>query len=200
MWRIASKKTNGGRDLCLEIGKKVAVIEMRQSNVLQQYYDVIKWKHFQRYWPFVWGIHRSPVNFDVFFDLCLNKRLSRQSRRWWSETPSHSLSRHCNDLIICWWNQAKLVYLPKTDVVVTFCSEFVGARNSHLQCFKRILNRNNWWQIVNCYLQKWVHHNVIKWTQFPQYWPYAREFLGHRWFSHTNNQICGTFVFSLMPP
>ena len=25
-------------------------------------YDVIKWKHFPRYWPFVRGIHRSPVN------------------------------------------------------------------------------------------------------------------------------------------
>ena len=25
--------------------------------------DVIKWKHFSRYWPFVRGIHRSPVNF-----------------------------------------------------------------------------------------------------------------------------------------
>ena len=24
--------------------------------------DVIKWKHFPRYWQFVWGIHRSPVN------------------------------------------------------------------------------------------------------------------------------------------
>ena len=24
--------------------------------------DVIKWKLFPRYWPFVWGIHRSPVN------------------------------------------------------------------------------------------------------------------------------------------
>ena len=24
--------------------------------------DVIKWKHFRRYWPFVWAIHRSPVN------------------------------------------------------------------------------------------------------------------------------------------
>ena len=23
---------------------------------------VIKWKHFPRYWPFVWGFHRSPVN------------------------------------------------------------------------------------------------------------------------------------------
>ena len=25
--------------------------------------DVIKWKHFPPYWPFVRGIHRSPVNF-----------------------------------------------------------------------------------------------------------------------------------------
>ena len=24
--------------------------------------DVIKWKHFPRYWPFVRGIQRSPVN------------------------------------------------------------------------------------------------------------------------------------------
>ena len=24
--------------------------------------DVIKWKHFRRYWPFVRGIYRSPVN------------------------------------------------------------------------------------------------------------------------------------------
>ena len=24
--------------------------------------DVIKWKHFLRYWPFVWGNHRSPLN------------------------------------------------------------------------------------------------------------------------------------------
>ena len=26
------------------------------------YDDVIKWNHFPRYWPFVWGIHRSPVS------------------------------------------------------------------------------------------------------------------------------------------
>ena len=25
--------------------------------------DVIKWKHFPRYWPFKRGIHRSPVNY-----------------------------------------------------------------------------------------------------------------------------------------
>ena len=39
-------------------------------------------------------------SFDVFFDLRLNKRLSKQSRRVWFETPSHSLWRHCNDKCI----------------------------------------------------------------------------------------------------
>ena len=30
--------------------------------VVRLHDDVIKWKHFPRHWPFVWGIHRSPVN------------------------------------------------------------------------------------------------------------------------------------------
>ena len=33
---------------------------------------------------------------DVFFALCLNKRLSKKSRRWWIRTPSRSLWGHCN--------------------------------------------------------------------------------------------------------
>ena len=37
-------------------------------------------------------------NFDVFFDLRLNKRLSKLSWSWWSETPSSSLWPHRNDL------------------------------------------------------------------------------------------------------
>ena len=41
---------------------------------------------------------QSPVmrSFDVFFGLRLNKRLSKQSRRRWFETPSRPLWRHCN--------------------------------------------------------------------------------------------------------
>ena len=35
--------------------------------------------------------------FDVFFDLRLKKRLTKQSIRRWFETPSHPLWRHCND-------------------------------------------------------------------------------------------------------
>ena len=70
------------------------------------YDDVIKWKHFPCNWPFVRGIHRSPVNslhkgqwhraliFTLF--CALNKRLSKQSIGWWFGTPSRSLWRHCN--------------------------------------------------------------------------------------------------------
>ena len=69
--------------------------------------DVIKWKHFPRYWPFVSGIHRSTVvtsqrpatrSFEVFFDVLLNRRPSKQSRRWWFVTPSSSMWFQSNDL------------------------------------------------------------------------------------------------------
>ena len=36
-------------------------------------------------------------SFDFFFDLRLNKRLSKQPWGWWCETLSWSLWRHCNE-------------------------------------------------------------------------------------------------------
>ena len=59
--------------------------------------DVIKWKHFPRYWPFERRIHWSPVNSPhkgqwrgalIFSLIC--ERLSKQSWGWWIETPSRS--------------------------------------------------------------------------------------------------------------
>ena len=35
-------------------------------------------------------------SFDVFFHLCLNKRLRKQSGGWWFEMQSRPLWRHCN--------------------------------------------------------------------------------------------------------
>ena len=37
-------------------------------------------------------------SFEVFFDLRLNKRLSKQWLGWWLETQSCSLWRHCSDV------------------------------------------------------------------------------------------------------
>ena len=36
--------------------------QFKKSFFLLAHDDVIKWKHFPRYWPYVRGIHRSPVN------------------------------------------------------------------------------------------------------------------------------------------
>ena len=48
------------------------------------------------------GHPQRPVtwNFDVFFDLCLNKRLGKQSWGWWVETPSRPCWRHSNKTIL----------------------------------------------------------------------------------------------------
>ena len=38
-------------------------VQSSQKHYSKMYHDdVIKWKHFPRYWPFVRGIHRRPVN------------------------------------------------------------------------------------------------------------------------------------------
>ena len=46
--------------------KGLRILAYNISTMISQHWgihdDVIKWKHFPRYWPFVRGIHRSPVN------------------------------------------------------------------------------------------------------------------------------------------
>ena len=65
----------------------------KSRNIFEEQDDVIKWKRFPRYWPFVREIHRSSVDsphkgqwrgaWIFFFDLRLHDRLSKQSRRRW---------------------------------------------------------------------------------------------------------------------
>ena len=80
--------------------------ERKQRLFYVHYDDVIKWKHFPRYWPFVLGIHRSPVNSPhkgqwrgaLMFSLIsawINGWLY-EWWGWWSETPTRSLWRQCN--------------------------------------------------------------------------------------------------------
>ena len=51
-------------------------------------------------------------SFDVFFDLRLNKRLSKQPWGWWFETPSWSLRRHCN--VITWHKRTYICSMIST--------------------------------------------------------------------------------------
>ena len=50
---------------------------------------------------------KGPVKriYDAFFDMRLNKRLSKEKWGWWFETPSHPLWRHCNDMVRMFFRQ-----------------------------------------------------------------------------------------------
>ena len=85
------------RNWSIGVGSSLCDSPRRESDGLACHDDVIKWKHFPRYWPFVREFPtQRPVtrSFDVFFDLCLNKRLRKQSQGWWFETLSWPLWRH----------------------------------------------------------------------------------------------------------
>ena len=90
--------------------------------------DVIKCKHFSLYWRFVRGIHPHrwiPLTkacdaelWFFFFDLRMNKRLSKQMRRRWFEMPSFTLWRHCN--VHCLLHQFQKFYIM-TRHIPWFC-------------------------------------------------------------------------------
>ena len=71
-------------------------------------------------------------SFGVYFDLRLNKWLSKQSLGWWFETPSRSLCRQCNVFFLCCMH----IMLCWTAVFSTldWClqHEFYSGRVSHI--------------------------------------------------------------------
>ena len=68
-------------------------------------------------------------SFDVFFDLHLDKRLSKQSWGRWFETPSHSLWRHrngCISHVLCYWIlQTPEMHDDTIDLLVIRSSYFI---------------------------------------------------------------------------
>ena len=81
--------------------------------------DVIKWKHFPHYWPFMRGIHRSRwIPHTKASDAKLwcflwsaPERLSKQWWGWWFEAPSCLSWRHCNGFCGSSWNVWVIIYV-----------------------------------------------------------------------------------------
>ena len=108
----------------------MADILLRQISYTAQiaYHDqVVKWKHFPHCWSFVRGIHQSlmdsphkgqwHMSFDVFFQLHLIKRLSKQSRCQWFGMPLGSLWRHYyGQQELFWGNKSSSPSLPKENL------------------------------------------------------------------------------------
>ena len=101
---------------------------------------------------------RRPVtrSFDFFFDLYLNKRLSKQSRGWWFDTTSRSLSwRHRNakqlnvslnrtghNMLAKINNDRGSTAEVQADEITLMLSLFVGSAVSNVYYFRAHLWRN----------------------------------------------------------
>ena len=94
--------------------------------------DVIKWKHFPRYWPFVREIHRSPVNFPhkgqwrgalIFTLICA------RINGWVNNHEAGDLRRnraHCDVTVMPWcymvhWSLRKLLGIHLFAGIVYTC-------------------------------------------------------------------------------
>ena len=70
--------------------------------------DVIKWKHFPRYWPFVRGIHRWPVNFpyeDQWRRALMFSLICAWTNGWVNNRDADDLRRHyaLYDVTVIYW-------------------------------------------------------------------------------------------------
>ena len=108
--------SNTASRLIVDINEKR--VAMMPTLSLLGYYHYTWWRHQMETFSALLALcaGNSPVtgefpaqravtqSFDVFFDLRLNKRLSKQSSGWWFETRSCSLWCHCNKLLdfTCW--------------------------------------------------------------------------------------------------
>ena len=82
-------------------------ISVTARRFLLHHDDVIKWKHFPHYWPFVRGIRRSSVNYprkDQWREVLMFSLICAWANSWANNgdpgdfrRQTRSLWRHCND-------------------------------------------------------------------------------------------------------
>ena len=118
-----------------------------------------------------------------FFHLRLNKRLCKQSRRWWFETPSCSLWRYCDD--VC-----------KTCPVKNI--DFGGRR--HVQT-----HRGHHWVIMVSVYGLCLNHarkmmTLSNGSIFRVTGPLRGEFTGHRWIPRTKASDAELWLFLWSAP
>ena len=136
-----------------------------------------------RYWVFVRWIPRESAS-DVFFDVCLNKRLYKQSRLRWFETPSRSLWRHCNDcgnhtiecpsasefiqMVMCHDNVMKWEHFPRYWPFVRGNHQSPGdSPDKGQRCgalmFPMMCAQTSVWANTRCASSLWRHCNAKIW-------------------------------------
>ena len=97
--------------------------------------DVIKWKHFPRYWPFVRGIHRWLVTPPP----PPHTHTHTHKGQWrgaliflWFETTSRSLWSHSNDFVSLYRALYHSLFIPTLYVIRRVCAALEHLRLQHV--------------------------------------------------------------------
>ena len=156
--------------------------------------DIIKWKHFPRYWFFVRGIHRLPMyspqkkivtqKFDVFIDLRLNIRISKHSKRRWFKTPSCPLRCQCNSICSqCWVYRFLITTSADAGISEVNCLIYMALELSHKE-----RNSVSDHQSHDCLFNRLFKAQIKENIKASRHLPLWGEFTGHRWIPCTKGQ------------
>ena len=131
-------------------------------------------------------------SFGVFFDLRLNKRLSKQPWGWWFETPSWSLWRQCNDVATFAWSASRMSDLTDlaptngTDFALKFywlsMLPFVTMMTSQRALWPTWYKiwKQNIEHFTDTIVTMWVAKDAVDAEHFGQQWRYFHPFHGRR--------------------
>ena len=103
--------------------------------------NVIKWKHFLRYWPFVRGIHRLPVNSPHKGQWCgplMFSLICTWINGWVNNREAGNLRCHCahyDVIVMIFTNSTHSKYNVITKLA--FCNLILGLLKSDLLMFKK---------------------------------------------------------------
>ena len=119
--------------------------------------DVIKWKHFPRYWPFVRGIHRSPVNSahkGQWRGALMFSLICARINGWVNNGEAGDLIRHWAHygvivMISIAWNQQKPGYSHKQSYI------FHNVIHLLYAIWLRMLLHIHIWPSYNTYMAQW---------------------------------------------
>ena len=138
---------------------------------------------------------QGPVtrSFDVFFDPYLDERLCKQSRRWWFETPSRPLWRHCNGMIVITPCVRRIGELNPSNMLPTYS---LASRCFHLKLLS--ISTSQWrhnehdgvsnHQPHDCLLKRLFKHRSKNSSKLRVTGLLWGEFTSDRWIPRTNGQ------------
>ena len=127
---------------------------------------------------------KRPVawRFDVFFDLRLNTRLSKQPWGWWFDKPSRPLWRHCNDYFPYSDPDVGLADLSKNTQIPSYSgihSWYLGSEQNNKILQTAFPQKLSWDKM----LVVWYSFYWIKWPSW------RLELSANRVFVHTDQPV-----------